>query len=260
MKDSSGSLGAWQPVERRWAPQVAGLGLVGALSWLLLFSNPGSKADRLLLGLTITSITAATLILIVLRWEGESLSTVGIHEVGIRDLGWMVILGVAAFGGPLLLVPLALFIWRNHRRRIGSLSLRERDWPWVVVGVVAGLLLSGLRSMISGPDSTAASVLLSEFPLTVQIGVLLIVAITEEIIFRGYVIERLYALTGRLLASAGIALVYFLALHIPAEGWETVLSVTSLGAIALTLLYIETRNLGACVCLHFLINSSMFLR
>ena len=77
-------------------------------------------------------------------------------------------------------------------------------------------------------------------------------AITEEILYRGYPIERLRELTGNAWVGVAFSLIVFLASS-HSIFWGAVASFTMVLAIILTyILYMWRRNLWACILMHFL--------
>jgi membrane protease YdiL (CAAX protease family) len=76
----------------------------------------------------------------------------------------------------------------------------------------------------------------------------------EEILCRGYPIERLNRLAGRIWPGALISLFIFTILHLPGSGLgSTVGVVLPVGAI-LTELYVWKRNLTLNIAVHFLVD------
>ena len=82
--------------------------------------------------------------------------------------------------------------------------------------------------------------------------------VSEEVLFRGYSIERLQASTGSRALAAAISLLVFTVAHIGPWGWSHVL-VAAFGGAMLTLLYLWRRNLRANICAHCLIDALAML-
>lgn len=76
--------------------------------------------------------------------------------------------------------------------------------------------------------------------------------ISEEVMYRGYAIERLQVLTGSKWIAAGISLVLFAAFHFR-QGWAGVLIALVLGAV-LTAFYLWKRDLVANIVAHFTVD------
>ena len=75
-----------------------------------------------------------------------------------------------------------------------------------------------------------------------------------EILYRGYPIERLNRLTGRIWPGAVISLIIFVVFHLPSGLGHTVGLVLPIGVI-LTGLYVWKRNLTLNIAVHFLTDS-----
>jgi membrane protease YdiL (CAAX protease family) len=97
---------------------------------------------------------------------------------------------------------------------------------------------------------TAEMVALS---IPVLLAMIVTTAITEEILFRGYPIERLNELTGSNWIGPAVSLGVFLVPHLTFFG-PTWLLYHGSGTIMIYALYLRRRNLIACMILHFLVN------
>jgi membrane protease YdiL (CAAX protease family) len=83
-------------------------------------------------------------------------------------------------------------------------------------------------------------------------------AVGEEVLFRGYAIERLQRLTGSARLAGIISCVIFTILHVGYWGWGHILIAGFAGAL-LTILYIWRRNLWANILAHFIVDGAAFL-
>lgn len=83
-------------------------------------------------------------------------------------------------------------------------------------------------------------------------------AVTEEIRYRGYLIEHLNSFTHRIGLSTLLSYLLFEALHFRFWGIGGMLQI-GLGAIILYGLYLWRRNLLACMLMHALNNAVAFL-
>ncbi len=162
----------------------------------------------------------------------------------------------------LALVNLVLyFIWRNGE------SFRQLGWTWnnaareLGLGLAlflpfnygASLLESFLRQAgLSAPAGAQAAFLTVHGPAEIALGFVLvvIVALAEETIFRGYLLLRFQGARMRPLAAALLSAVIFALGH----GYEGAAGVVTVGAMGLTfaLLYLWRGSLLAPVLMHFL--------
>jgi len=153
------------------------------------------------------------------------------------------------------------FMWRNGEplQRIGwSFKKRRRD---IILGIVlfvpvfygAALLDKTLISAgFSGGSKSVESLLTPKgWPELVLAAILVvIVALSEETIFRGYLILRFEALTQSLLGAAVLSSLIFSVGH----GYEGSAGLVTIGAMGFTfaLIYLWRRSLVAPIVMHFL--------
>ena len=161
---------------------------------------------------------------------------------------------------------LLLFILVGERRGLGSIGLKRmrlRDAVVVVIGVAATFVLSAVLIAAWGhtiPSGSGTRVI-ERLPLAMRLHLVLNVAVTEEILFRGYPIERIEWLTGRTWLAAGISWALFTFLHYPFFDLRTVVVGTAPGALVLTLIYVWRRNLPTNMVVHLLLDLPiLFLR
>ena len=164
----------------------------------------------------------------------------------------------------LSLVSLILFfIWHNRESadRIGWTF--KNSWRDVVLGIAlfvpvffaAGLLEQVLRAVgLSAPSMRLPSFLvargLAEYLLALVLVV--IVAIAEETIFRGYLILRFNAITANPVAAVLLSAAIFSIGH-GYEGSAGIITVGVIGAIFATV-YLWRQSLVAPIVMHFLQN------
>lgn len=278
---------AWAPIPRKPAWYIGGFLIVAVLmavvylapertvAWVhTILSASGllagsGEAPSPGLGATLAVIlafmwgTALVVVLMVLIGERQALSTIGARRLSGHDFGWVVLLFLAAaLVGPILLLPVGAYIYRQYRKERGGEVEPPGKHRVSNRAFIGGAFLVGLGiQMISGSFvvDDPLQELFSRMPGGPKLALIATAAVTEEVIFRGYLIERLYSLTGRAWGSAAIAFLIFTAAHIPGHGLALVLAGTWQVGAALCLLYMRTRSLGACILLHLLINSTLFL-
>ncbi|WP_299029408.1 type II CAAX endopeptidase family protein [uncultured Thermanaerothrix sp.] len=162
----------------------------------------------------------------------------------------------------LILLAILLFWEKQPLTSIGFKKMSWQDVGWGLVGFVVGAFSFVATTPIVtalGLGTTSGGInQLAEIPLGLRIGVVLTAGITEEILSRGYPIERLYALTHRLGLSALIAYAAFVLLHIPFWGLGGTLQI-GVWSIVVTLLYVKRRNLPACILMHILNDAYAFI-
>jgi membrane protease YdiL (CAAX protease family) len=173
-----------------------------------------------------------------------------------------VLIAFAAMLRDLALVSLILFfIWRNHEPVAWIGWTFKKCWKEVGLGIVlfipftfgTGLLEKGLQAIgLSIPSTPLPSFLAARGAAQFLLAFVLvvIVALAEETIFRGYLILRLKAVTASptaaVLLSAGI-----FSLGHGYEGSAGVATVGVMGAV-FALVYLWRRSLIAPMVMHFL--------
>ena len=71
----------------------------------------------------------------------------------------------------------------------------------------------------------------------------------EEILYRGYAVERLASLTGSYWISSLVSVLVFGLAHVPPWGWGPALTTVLSGGV-LTLFYVWTKDLNANILAH----------
>ncbi len=162
----------------------------------------------------------------------------------------------------ILLICIILFWERQPLSSIGIKKMAGRDWLWGILGFIGGALVFIFTTPIIvalGLKTTSAGIgQLAQVPIALRLGVVLTAGITEEILFRGYPIERIYSLTGRVGLSAAIAYFVFVILHIPFWGIGGTIQI-GVWSLLVTLLYVKRRNLPACMLMHLLNDAYAFI-
>ncbi len=161
----------------------------------------------------------------------------------------------------LALVCLILFLlWHNgeHDQRIGWTF--QHGWSEIFLGLLlffpvlllAGLLERALRTLGFTSPTAPPTYLQPQGLWQLLLGVVLVVvvALAEETIFRGYLLLRLHAITGNLAFAVLLSTAIFALGH----GYEGSGGVITVGFIGLmyTLIYVWRGSLVAPITMHFL--------
>jgi membrane protease YdiL (CAAX protease family) len=182
--------------------------------------------------------------------------------VGGEDEIGFVLLAVSAIFRDLALLSLVLFFaWRDQEplRRLG---LSSKDLARnILLGValyfpflfVIGLVEQQLTTFgLSQPSEPGPSYFQMgrHWELALAVVLVIVVAISEETIFRGYLIRRLRTATGNTTAAVLLAAVVFALGH----GYEGSLGMITVGVMGLifSLIYLWRQSLVAPMVLHFL--------
>ena len=156
----------------------------------------------------------ALVLLWVRRVEHLPFTSIGLRGLSLRGIGW----GVAA--------ALAL---------IASFMV-----SYALIFPAFGLAMN---------QAAVASV--THLPLWLQTATMLRAGVVEEIVFRGYAIERIRTLTGSRWAAGLLSAGVFIAVHVGSWGYAQLI-VVAFGAAILTMLYIWRRDLASNMIAHFL--------
>jgi membrane protease YdiL (CAAX protease family) len=201
---------------------------------------------RTLLGLALALLVPS---LPLSEWSHEFASTA--HLVGYEVLWWSMVAVILVYVRAV-----------EHRpfSSIGFCAPRGRDVPAAIfmaaamivgIAVVYRLVMPLLHADESAPVNNllgtpgwwlAAS--------TIRAGV------AEEILFRGYAIERTQELTRSRWLGAILPCAIFALAHVASWGWAHLLP-AGFGGVALTLLYVWRRNLWANILAHILVDGSL---
>lgn len=183
----------------------------------------------------------------VSEWENEFASVA--HLVGYEAIWWAAVAFVLGW---------VVLVERRPLSSIGFRPLRRGDIPAalaIVVAMVAGLAaIYYLVFPLIGFSETSKMNQLLATPLWWRVISVVRGGTSEEILFRGYGIERLQELTGKRWLAASISGVLFAAAHVGPWGWGHFL-IAAYGAVLLTALYFWRGNLWANILTHTLVDA-----
>ena len=156
---------------------------------------------------------------------------------------------------------LLAFILTVERRNLASIALRRPKWQdiaWAIVFWIVATVASSLLNAVLPIAGTSGFTTIMALPLPVIVAIVLTTATTEEILFRGYPVERLSELTGSAALGVGISFIVFLLPHVGFFG-PTWLVTNGTSVVLLYVLYVWRRNLWACMTMHLLGNALLLL-
>lgn len=211
-------------------------------------SDQSPRPVYLWMGLVISLLLPLLIVFVVHPWLGSF----GLNDYGEKTtalgLMWAVLL------------LLALHIRWQEKRGAASVGLVRITLRQVAIAVGLGILFSLLIPVIytvlplifgemsSGLDETAA------YPFPLLFFGILTAAVTEELLFRAYPLERVQELGGSRWVAGGISVAFFCLLHLPSWDLYHVFGVVLPLGIILTLVYLRTRNLLFTMIIHFMID------
>lgn len=214
---------------------------IGKRQWLVTLAG-------LLLALGLVSLPFSD-------WDHE-FASVG-HLVGNEVIWWLY---VAA---------MLLYVRKVERRLLASIGFRPLGVRNALVGIAAGgvvlivlgmmyfLILPALHLNDSAATTANGSALLAtpfwwRFISTIR------AAVSEEVLFRGYAMERIEELTGSRIIAVAFSCAIFTIDHVSTWGWSHEL-VVAVGGLAFSLLYLWRRNLWVNIIAHFIVDAASVL-
>ena len=151
---------------------------------------------------------------------------------------------------------LLAFMFGVERRPLASIGIRRptgKQLEWALYLFGFAMTWQWLVHTFWPQGENAGENTIASQPIVAVVGLILSAAIFEEILFRGYPIERLAELTGRRWLAFAITIPLFVAPHIAFFGVQW-LWTAGVGTLAIYALYAKTRNLPACMLLHLCLN------
>ena len=183
-------------------------------------------------------------------FPGESLSA----QAGCEGVLWF------------LTAVLILYVLKVERRPLASIGLKKPTWKTWVFGILGGIVMvAGMATIylvvfpalgVSSTESTMQAILATPFWLRFMVVVR--AAVFEEVLFRGFMIERLVEITGSRALAGIISAVVFTLMHLGSWGWIHI-PIAACGALVLTLLYLWRRDLVSNMVAHFVTDGIGFL-
>ena len=148
-------------------------------------------------------------------------------------------------------------VLRKERLPLASIGLRRPRWSTLLVAGLLWLVSLRLLPLLTGPllDAGGAAVpegltRLASFPIWFRIVQALTGGVIEEILYRGYAIERLTTMTGQPWLAALIAAIVFAMAHVPSWGLRYALIADLPFGLLATLCYLWRRDLVANMIAH----------
>jgi len=164
----------------------------------------------------------------------------------------------------------AVLIWLAFVERLPltSIGFRRPGWKTVLFGLLGTLAVLFVMALHWGVivrvfhlDTTAVlerqRMILSQ-PYWFRVLLVMRAAVVEEILFRGYMIEKVRQLTGSGILAIAVSVLTFTWAHF--AGWGLVQLIPAFGAgVVLALLYVWRRDLPSNMLAHFLTDGAGFL-
>lgn len=153
----------------------------------------------------------------------------------------------------IVLVAIVLLV---ERRSLSSILIKRPNGKDIETALFywgIAMAWSWLAMTLLPPEQDTGTASLVALSIPVLLAMILTAAITEEILFRGYPIERINELTSNIWIGPLVSFTIFLIPHLTffGPGW---LLYHGGGTVMIYALYLRRRNLVACMLLHLLVN------
>lgn len=153
-----------------------------------------------------------------------------------------------------------------ERRPLSSIGLRRPGGKTLLFGFVGAVVMfatvvlsySVIFPLLGLKMNQEAVSQITRNPLWLQVLIFSRAAVTEEILYRGYPMERVQELTGSKWLAFLVAAIVFTLAHITYWGGAQLI-VVGFGAVILGLLYLWRRDLICNMIAHFLVDLAGFL-
>jgi len=205
---------------------------------------------------SISTIVTLLLVLVlpglpISRWEDEFAGVR--HLVGYELIWWILTFSVL------------IYVRKVEARPLSSIGFRTLGVWDVLLGLGAGFfMLAGIAGiyyellpMLHLSEAQQVGQL-SATPLWWRLISVVRAAIGEEVLFRGYAIERGCEVFGSLRIASTLSWLVFTFEHVSTWGWSHVL-IAGFGGLLLTLLYVWRRNLWINIIAHFIVDGASVL-
>ncbi len=185
------------------------------------------------------------------KWEDEFASVW--HLIGYEVIWWTLVIMVLFY---------VRLIEKRPLTSIGFVSLGVKDFfigilTGIVIVVGLGVIYYVLFPAFGLNEDNQVNQLVAT-PFLWRFFSVIRAAVGEEILFRGYAIERLQEITGSKFVAAALSCTIFTLEHVGPWGWSHLL-LAGFGGIILTVLYLSRRNLWVNIIAHFIVDGAAFL-
>lgn len=179
-----------------------------------------------------------------------------------RRIGALLAFEAIWWGLAVLVLAWVVLVEKRPLASIGFVRLRWNSLGWAFAA--AATLLAGAAAgyawilpALGFEANMEAIASISALPLWLQFALFLRAGLVEELIYRGYAIERIEALSGSRLLAAFVPALLFVAMHFAYWGAGHLI-VVAFATLILTLLYLWRRDLPCCMIAHLLADSLFF--
>jgi membrane protease YdiL (CAAX protease family) len=164
----------------------------------------------------------------------------------------------------------AILLWLTlgERLPLSSIGFRTPTWKSVAYGVLAAVVTTAIMAVyfavivsalhLSPATALAQRQAILQTPFWYRVLLVLRAAVVEEVLFRGYLIEKVRQLSGSTPSAVVVSIVAFSLAHLRGWGAAQLIAVSAAGTV-LALLYVWRRDLPSNMFCHFLTDAAGFL-
>jgi len=149
-----------------------------------------------------------------------------------------------------------------ERLPLASIGLRQVRWWTIPAGLLAGVAITFLSgaflSAIRSSSDAHYAVYLQSLPFILRLALVVTAGIFEEVLYRGYALERLTTIWRSKWAAAAVTVALFILAHLPVIGFAFLLPVAVV-SVLVTLLYLWKRDLILNMVAHSTIDGIALL-
>lgn len=151
-----------------------------------------------------------------------------------------------------------LFFWlpRVERKPLATMGVTAFRWRYLAVGIIAYIvalipisLASYVLDRLGLPTLRSLQPALGSYRAITLIGLFLTGTILEELLYRGYLIERLALLGGRPWLAGAVSWLVFTLVHVRFVGLVPLIEISILTAV-LVFIYLRERSVWPCIVCH----------
>ena len=172
------------------------------------------------------------------------------HIVSGLVIHWVTLAGLVA----------VIVFW--ERLPLASIGLRPVRWWTIPAGLLAGVAITFLSgaflSAIRSSSDAHYAVYLQSLPFILRLALVVTAGIFEEVLYRGYALERLTTIWRSKWAAAAVTVALFILAHLPVIGFAFLLPVAVV-SVLVTLLYLWKRDLILNMVAHSTIDGIALL-
>jgi membrane protease YdiL (CAAX protease family) len=184
-------------------------------------------------------------------WAPRVIDALGLDvSTGIEGPGASILWNAAAVT---LLLGYVVLVERRSLASIRIVRPTGKDLEWALILFGCHMGFTWLARTLWPPPADAGTETIAAMPVLLVLALILSAAVFEEILYRGYPLERLTEITGRRWVAVTLTLPLFVAPHLVFFGPEWLLYQGSATA-AIYILFLWRRNLVANMLLHFCAN------